>query len=328
MLLRAAQGSRPVQWLRSARRMRDQLVDPQVRQLKQVLAQMRSGKVDILYLGDSSATFFGPRDADQRRLPDMLAEELGPDFDLTLISGAGYNPALYAEFVRILATLPQRPRAVVLTRALRTCGARHVREHPEYGYQRSIATLRAVPDADHRMRAVSRANRRTPEDVARFHALPVTTRWQRGRTVGDYLEQVRGRRNGPERLEVQQALFDYFHGETYGPDFAGLPDLRVLAERLRDYGVPVIHYWPPVPVERGEEYFPGEFEQHVRANFDVVRPVFEDTLGPLGHTAEYPFDTPDDEFIDSRDGSEHWNDVGRARVAKQMAALIREATGA
>lgn len=318
----AALSRTPVmRWFRTARGYRDQYVDPQVRQLRTLIGQLRSGKVDVLYLGDSSATFFGPADADQRRLPQMLAEELG--MRVGVLAGAGYGPELYSEVVRLLATLDQRPKAVVLSRAVRISGATHVVAHPEYGYRRSIETLRKVPDAQHHLRAFSRANRRSPAEYDAFHALPVSTRWGRAETIGGFLSQVRGRRNGPEDLEKQRVLFDYFYGETFDPDLPALGHLRLLGERLREYCPVVVHYWPPIPVEKGDEYFPGEFEKHVRANFDLLNAAFEEGLGPRGRLVETPLDTPDEEFIDSADGSEHWNAAGRLRIARRIAEEIR-----
>ncbi len=314
-------------WLRALRRWRDQYVDPQVRQLANLVADMRRGQVDVLFLGDSSSTFFSPDDSDKRRLPQMLAEQLGPGTRMSLIAGPGYNPELYAEFIRILATLEQRPRVVVLSMAVRTASAQHVRRHPEYGYRRSIETLRKVADAEVPMRSVSRDNRRTRAEFAEFEALPMRTKWRRAETVGDYLGQIRGRRHLPERAEVQQALFDYFHGEAVAADHPTLADVRLLGERLRDYGVPVVQYWPPIPVEQGERWFPGEFETHVRASWEVQQAVFTEAVGPVGVLASTPFETPDDEFVDSSDGSEHWNAAGRMRMAKVLADAVESMVG-
>ncbi|MDO7867851.1 hypothetical protein [Nocardioides jiangxiensis] len=311
-----------IEWLRTARGWRDQYLDPQVRQLRSVVRQMERGQVDILFLGDSSATFFGPGDVDRRRLPEMLGAELGQR--VAVIAGPGYNPPLYSELVRILGTLPQRPRAVVLSRAVRTSCATHVRQHPEYGYRRSIATLRRASGA-HGLRAFSRSNRRTPQEYAAFEALPVRTRWERASTIGGFLALVRGRRTAGGDLATQQALFDYFHGELLDPGIATVGELTELAARLRAYGVPVVHYYPPIPVERGEQYFPGEFEAQVRASYAVVDGVLEAGLGDLGALVETPFDTPDDEFIDPTDGSEHWNEKGRARIARRIAELVQQA---
>jgi hypothetical protein len=325
LLVRLLSHTPVMAWFRTARGRYDEYFDPQVRQLRSVLRRSRRQAVDVLYLGDSSALFIDPRDVDRRRLPEMLAAEL-PGNRTALLAGPGYPPALHAEFVRLLSSVRHRPQVVVLSICLRTATAIHVREHPQYGYASSIAALRHVEDPRHRLRAFNRKLRRTPDQWARFEARTVVTRWGMAPTVGAFLVQIRGRRGEVEQLERQRVLFDYFHGETVAPGHPELDDVRRLGEALRAYGVPVVVYWPPIPHDKGEEYFPGEFRAHTEANWRVVQDVLDEALGPLGHLAQSPFETPDHEFVDSADGSEHWNAAGRLRVAALLAAEIRAIT--
>lgn len=328
MLVRVLNRTPVMRWLRKARAWRDQNFDPQVRQLRATARLLRRGDIDVLFIADSSATFYAPTDVDQARLPQMLQRELGGDLKVHLLAGAGYHPAVHAELVRILGTLEQRPKVVVQSTAIRTAGgARHIVDHPEYGYQRSLERLRRIRSARHLGSAWDPGLRRGAEDFDAFHAIEVDTRWKQARTIGEFRGKLVGRRGSEEVLERQQMLFDYFHGDTYLPDDPGPQAFRLLAQRLREYGVPVVQYWPPIPVEMGEKYFPGEFEAHTRANWERLQPVWEAELGELNHLAADPFGTPPEEFIDRYDGTEHWNEAGRARLAKLLAQSIREAIG-
>jgi len=307
---------------RTVRGWRDQLVDPQLTQLRRTVRAFESGPVDVLMFGDSSSAYVGADDVDQRRLPEMVADELGPERRLVQVSGPGYNPELFDQFIRILGTLPHRPRVVVLTLNLRTATATHVVCHPEYGHRRSIEILTGIRDANQRLRSVSLKNRRTAKQFEQFEALPVSTRWAYGRTIGEFLAQVRGRRGGPENAEQQRALFDYFCGETIGPDHPQVARAAALGETLRAYGVPVIQFWAPIPFDRGETYFPNEFREHVESNLQVVQGAFDAAVGSVKQGMA-PFATADDEFIDSGDASEHWNQAGRQRAAVLLASEIR-----
>jgi hypothetical protein len=206
--------------------------------------------------------------------------------------------------------------------ALRAATGTHVVCHPEYGYRRSIEILKTVPDAKRRLRSISLKNRRTAKDFERFEALSVTTRWGYGSTIGEFLGKLRGRRGGPEDLEQQRALFDYFCGETIGPDHPQVAHATALGEALRAYGVPVIQFWAPIPFDKGESYFPGEFRAHVQSNVAVLQHAFDVGVGSLKVSMD-PISTADDEFIDSSDASEHWNQAGRERVAALLASEIR-----
>lgn len=305
---------------RTARGWTSQFVDLPLRQLQATAGQLRESGADILYLGNSTNLYVEPL-GDGRRLTDLIDAELGSDLVTTGLAGPGYGAELHAEAVRLLGTLAQRPRAVVLSLAVRT-SAVHVARHPAYGYRRSLDLLRTLDEPAGRLPSVTLRNRPTHADFERFHALAVTTRWRRGRTIGEFQAALRGSRAAAEDLERQRTLFDYLHGEVLGPEHPRLRHYAELGTRLRDYGVPVVAYWAPIPVDRGEACFPAEFIAHVEANLRVARKTFEDALGPLLRPVDTGW-TPDEEFIDGRDGSEHWNLSGRLRMASLIAGQVK-----
>lgn len=313
-----------MQWFRELRHWRNQLVDQQVRQLRQAVRRLRKGDVDVLILGDSTTLFVDQTEQDPRRLEQMIQDELGPDVSIVTIAGPGAPPRLRAELVRILSTLENRPKAVLLSIAARTAADVHILRHPDYGYPRTLEYLSKVRDADARLISVGPQNRSTKADFDSFRALPVTTRWGTASTIGEFLTQLRGRRGAAEDINRQRMQFDYLHGEVIGPDHPALTELAELGRRLRAYGVPVVLYEPPVPIERGEQYFPGEFAAHVDANYKTCTAAVTGELGDLVDLVELGR-TPDEEFIDPADGSEHCNYKGRRKLAKLLAEHLRTA---
>lgn len=311
-----------LRWFRAIRAWFNQFIDLPIRQLRTAVRRFERGPVDVVYLGNSTNLFVAPDEPRWRRLHELIKAEF-PDARTVDFLGPAYNLELYSEFIRLLSTLERRPRLVVASLALRTA-ATNIVEHPDYGYHHAIKLMRDLKKPTGHLPFFSARNRRTATDWQRFEALPLRTRWSRGQTIGDFLSVLRGRRNASEDLERQRALFDYLHGEFLTPDHPPFHLYAELGGRLREYGVPVVAYWAPVPVDRGETYFPGQFAQHIDTNMDVARKSFEDALGPLCYPVELGH-TPDEEFIDSRDGSEHWNFTGRRRVVRLIAEQMRHA---
>ena len=303
-----------------ARVTRDRMIDVQVRQLRDRVRDLKSGATDVLYLGESSTFHVDPRDTDRRTLLDMVADESA--MSVAPIRGPGHGPALWSEFIRVLASLEIRPRAVVVPMVVRTT-ALHLRAHPVYSYPQSLARLRAIPHADASIRPWGRWTRASEADYERFHALTVHTRWGGERTIGDWRRLLRGARYRLDDRDFRATLFDYFHGEVITEENPGVLEWRRLGERLRDYGVPVVSNWTPVPLEAGEELFPGEFREQVEQNFAVIERAFLEGVGPLALPAP-PEHVPDDEFIEPRDGTEHLNEAGRLRLARGIVSRLKE----
>ncbi len=303
------------------RKYRIEFVNQEVLRLRRAARALRKGDVDVLFLAESSAIHISPADSDRRRLPEMLASELG-DMNVLTIRGPGYNPAVFAELVRLLGTLPQRPRAVVLSVCVRTSTSVHVTRHPAYGYELSLGRLRRMDSLGGWVRAVGPRQPLTEEMYSHFEALPVVSRWETQSTIGEYRARLKGAGKSPVEPETRRVLFDYFHGEVVEPGHPKLEDWGELARRLADYGVPVIAYRTPVPLGPGELGFPGEFAAHVRRNHRVVESSLQDAAGPW-LTLVARDDLPDDAFVDPEDASEHLSQRGRHLVAADVARAVR-----
>lgn len=306
------------------RRARDRWIDQTLVSVEAARTAIMAGEADILLLGDSSCLSLAHEDADRRLLPELLAEATGRR--VVAVAEAGFSGWMYAAVLRVLGQLEQRPRAVVATASIRTCTATHVIAHPVYGYQRTLDALDRITRADRRIRALGRGGTDwDPRRIAEFRELKVTTRWGGVRTIGEHLAPLDGAGPPPWPLELERARWDYFHGEELAAGNPGLAGLELLGRRLQEYGVPAVVNWTQLPVERGEQLFPGEFAALAHANldrFEAALALADRGLPPLLKPA---LELPD--FQDARNGTEHYAFSGRVKVAAALAAALRDELG-
>lgn len=297
-----------------ARELQSRYVDRQLHHLQRARRRLLRGEVDILLLGDSSCLFGAPRDTDRALIPEMLARETGAR--VTVLAGAGYSAAIHAEFLRILGMLPVRPRAVVTSVCVRTSATVHVTRHPTYAYPASLAAMDLISGPRDRIRAFRRTDLPGPAEYAAFEALPVTTRWGGTSTIGEFRTALKGHGPPPWAPDTERRLFDYFHGEVVTPDNPGLARWSEFGRQVAAYGVPTVSYRTVPPIGRGELHFPGEFAELAWANRAVVDKSIRATAGPLHQLVGDDLD--DDDFVDSRDATEHFSSSGRLKIVRTV----------
>ena len=320
-LIERARGSvRVQQQATRIRALRNRWVDQPLIQVERARRQLAAGDLDILYFGDSSCVTWTFDDPDRTLIPELVAQRLNGS--VATIAGPGYGANVFSEVVRLLGTMDQRPRAVVLTVTLRPNVITHVSRHPQFSYDRSVAAMRRVKSARHRIRAVGRGGvTNSPQERAEFMATPIPTRWGGEITVGEFRDRLQGQGPPPWPPEIEAIRFNYFHGEIVPPDHRGFAEARELAQRLKEYGVPVVPFWGIPPMERGELNFPGEFEKHVREQFAMLEGALAD--GYPGFPSMVDVDLDDVDFEDSQNGNEHYRFSGRVKIADAIVDRIR-----
>ena len=301
------------------RQLRDTTLDRQLVNLRRLIRELRREQADVVYFGESSLIHISPDDVDKRRLGEMVEARLGGAGRVAQFYGPAYSPTLFAETVRIISTLDVRPRAVVCPMAIRPSAATHVIEHPVFAYRDALAQLRTIDDARGRLPVRNRSSAPSPADYARYEALEVRGRWALHPTVGAYRQALRGYTEGPREIADQRILFDYFHGES-AVDHPGLAAWAELGRQLSAYGVPVISYRTPVPMEVGESLFGQEFLDHVEANYQAVHDSFAANVSDL-EVVDYRPLTRDD-YLDPTDGTEHMNEHGRHAIADAVGDAV------
>jgi hypothetical protein len=305
------------------RAFRTRHVDLQLQQLERARRRLLNGDVDVLVLGDSGCLFGAAGDVDSAMIPELISRELG-GLRVVALSGAGYSARIHADFLRVLGTLPVRPRYLVTSVCVRTGTSVHVTTHPTYSYEQTHRRLAAITSAKHR---ISYLQRKPPSDTAAyeaFHAQAVTTRWGGDSTIGAFRAKLKGQGPLPWAPEVERTLFDYFHGEVLTEDHPRLADWEALGREIAAYGVPAVSYRTVGPIERGEVHFPGEFEPHVHGNIKLVDQALESSAGRDFQIVGG--DLVDEDYADSRDGTEHFALSGRLKLARAVASALRDGT--
>lgn len=307
------------QMVRNARAFRDDHVDRQLTQLRRVARGIESGTSPVLVFGESSFMQVSPIDSDRRKLAVMMQDQLG--CSVAAVTGAGYGPRLYTEYLRVLGALRARPRVVVVAACVRTSIALHVTEHPRYGYAASLAAMRSI-DHPREARPWGAVIKPTAADRERFHSLMLPTIWGEAQTIGAWRAELAGALSHLDDPHTVERVYSYFHGEPLSENNPRLGDWRAFREEIRAYGVPVVWYWTPVPLDYGERVYPGEFRSQMVRGRSLVREAFSPTDDAQITYVDMP-NIPDDSFIEPRDGTEHLNVAGRQTLVRALDAPLR-----
>jgi hypothetical protein len=305
------------------RRTRDRWIDQTLVSVERARAALEAGQVDVLILGDSSSLSWAWSDTDRTLIPQMIAERTGAR--VVTVAKGGYSAPVYDAVLRVLAELPQRPKALLTTACIRTAAFDHVRRHPIHGHARSIEALAKVKGDGGRIRAFARGGSTwTDRELAAFRALPMTTRWGGEQLIGDHLDRIEGMGPPPWPPEIERARYDYFNGEVLAEDCPELEHLDRYGRRLVDYGVPMAAYWVTPALAHGERLLPG-FTDHVRSNVAVLEKAWDLPGRGLGELIK--LDLEDEDFQDVRNGIEHYTFSGRSKLADALIESIAPALG-
>jgi hypothetical protein len=116
----------------------------------------------------------------------------------------------------------------------------------------------------------------------------------------------------------------YFHEGALDPDGFYRSRFTEFGKHLEQMGVPVVVYAAPLPIDAIRRVL-GE---QLLAVADTEYALLEESFR-AGYTSKFevvrPGHTPEDELLDPLDASEHMNEIGRLRVARQVGAAVRRA---
>ncbi|MCW2495431.1 MAG: hypothetical protein JWQ77_1355 [Jatrophihabitans sp.] len=296
------------------------LDDPDVRQLRRLVRSLKERTPDVVYLGDSAVSLVSPTDTDRRTLVDMVMAGLEPQTDVYGLHGAGYNPAMFTQYLRAVAGMATPP-TILLSLCVRL-GTMPWNRHPYFARRRSIDFMREVDlGRPARIRAAFPRSTGTEwaEHLARRHHT-----WVGPLTVGEYTRPLKDpEASGFSPAESARLLYAYHHGGEVEQSY--LDSIEELGRSLRSIGCRAVAYQTPVPVQRGVEYFGADFSTLIRSNFAAMEAAYRRGLGPDAVVLQTGTVCTTDEFLDPDDGSEHLNQAGRAKVATMLVHGVRAA---
>lgn len=298
-----------------ARRHLSRVDDAEIRKARVLARLARADKLDVVYFGDSTTSFRSLDDEDRRPLHRMIADMLPAGTRMHTVHGGSYSPPLYSGFLRLIESSGARP-IVIFPLCVRVRTTPWM-EHPIHGRKGAIDHLAAM-DADMptwRIRQGFPAP--TAQEWAAFRALSHPT-WAGDWKIGDYLDRLKN----PAELtdEWVKLLYAYHHGGRV-PSGRPLQEVTRFGSELRRLGLDVIAYETPIPVEKGEEYYPG-FRSLAEENLASLGEAYRAGYGTEATVLRTGLVSGTDEFIDYRDASEHVNQRGRLRLAESITGTV------
>lgn len=307
--------------LDAARRWKRRLKNPEVEHARLLRKRLESESVDIVHLGASESLFVSPSDQDQRTLQRMLVDAWAPDLTTASIAGAGYNPRLFKEYLKIVSNSSSHPIVVVALCARFGCAP--WAEHPVYSYRRATKALARIKPGAPSWRIRSYVPLPTAAEFVVLDEIDYATiigtrkvgdfRHGLTRPVGEVLSER-------ERLRT---LFSYHHGAVEDLNEEFLRQVTSLGQQLKNQGMLVVPYHTPFPYVRGTELLGHDLELHLRRHLDELEAAFVSGYGPVEFVQSgMAFDSP--EFIDPDDATEHINEHGRLHLAQMITDQVRK----
>jgi hypothetical protein len=312
--------------LPAARRWRERLDNREVRQARHLMQVVRHGRLDVLYLADSMATFTSPHDTDRRQLRQMLADALAPDLSFFTVEGGGYHPKLFMGYLRLMGAVEQRP--VIITPLSVRLAYPAWLYHPRYGHAAATRALhrKRVGAAPWRIRAA--VSPPSGAQMRRHDLLPHPTLAGPDLTVGDYRIRLKDPAGSGLDADGRLALlYAYHHGARVQPTDESLANLTQFAATLREMGFAVVPYQTPIPVQKGCAMFGPEFLEIARANLALLDDAFLRGY-PEAEVVQTGTIFETGEFLDPEDGSEHLNEFGRKKLLDAVVTRVRSVSAA
>lgn len=306
----------------SARRALDRLDNEEVRKARRLLRMLRNAPPDVLYVGDSTASWTSPDDEDGRTLYTMLADNLGSEVSVYGVHGGSYHAELIDAYLGILELVDARP-VVVVPLWIRGRLLPWI-EHPLYGRRHAIEYLRGVQRDQSTWRIRGGFPLPRSSDFEAFYRRPYPT-VAGDLTIGEYVTNLKNpKRCADQPLDRARLLYAYHHGAPVEADMRGREAVFRMGQTIKRLECPVVAYQTPISADTGEGFFGGAFRDLLTSNFAVLDAAFTKGLDRSADIIQSGTVLHPDMFIDPLLADEHLNEAGRKLVASLIADRVRE----
>ncbi len=305
----------------TVKRHRDRLDDPEIRNGRRLVRDLRKAPPDVVVFGDSLWKFVASYDEDQRRLAPLVEEHLAPGVTLGAYVGAGYNALLMRSYVHLLREHDARPVVIVpLTTRLVASAWRH---HPKYNYERVSRMLLDV-DGSTPLRRIQARSADVSGQFAAYERRPIDT-WAGSMTIRD----LRRRILDPAAFDLdaesaRRMLYAYHYGEEVRESDHPIGEVEALGRALAEASVTVVAYETSVPVVEGTALWGEQFRERASATLALMGDALRRGMGTDVPIIKSGLVFETSAFIDPADGSEHLNQLGRHRYAELLAGAVNE----
>jgi hypothetical protein len=288
----------------------------ETRSARRLVRALRSGRPDVLFLGDSTSYAFHV-DGDLRPVPTMLRRLLKSQSVFSM-GNAGYFADIHDAYLGLVEQSDVRP--IVITPLATRMHIHNWRFHPAYTYAQEIAAIRALSLADPHVPKLPKS-KPPAEAFTEFRAMPCRTVLGEF-PVGYYIKQVQ-REDLPQE-ERSRWWYAYLHGSEI-VDGPHLDLLRKEGQTLARLGCPVVAYQSPIDVATGTRLLGEEWARVVQHNLDLVEQTLLDSVGPKATVLRTGTAFATYEFNNPADAIEHLRGPGRRRLAHMLADAVRTA---
>ena len=275
------------------------------------MARVLQSRPDVVFFGDSTLSPIAGVDEDTSSTPTLLDKQLD-GLTVGRYAQAGYHAEIFALFMDQLCSAPHPPQLIVVPINLRAFSPVWARDP---GMQKAVVAERIRLDENRLLRSIKPIWRAVGGDST---ALITRSDYMRSPVFrGDEQIGVVGQlRNG---TVDEQFIMNYFY--TLKRDHPQVAALREIARKAADNAIGAVFYVTPIDYQAISPGIAAELVDRVGKNIALI----ESQLAPYAPTlVDFSFGLHSRHFYYERHVNEHLKTGGRAAVAQQVAAAIRQ----
>jgi hypothetical protein len=279
---------------------------------------------EILYLGDSVLLRISRDDQDQRKLGEMVEDNLVGKLRAGCIFESAYHVRVYYQLLRAVATMRQRPELVILPINVR-CFSPQWDLSPRFQFKQEIQALEQyITNPRRPVGEVDRVCRQMP-DYESFDATPVTYPLSPLTHLGHFrlIKQCPPEYTAEQKRFRLQQIFIFHYTHPLLPSHPKLAVLNDILQFLADQGIAVVTYVTPINYQAGESYVGKEFLKIYEANVKIVADLIAPHLA-TGRASYSDYSTllGSEYFFNEDNATEHLNQEGRRILSGKITEAV------
>lgn len=287
---------------------------------------------DIYYFGESSNVTFAPGDSVQSSISDLTALFF-PSLKLTNINKYATHGGIYKDWLKAIDLSGKKPKALVLTLNLRSFDAAWIHSKLETQLQESMVLTKPYPPLVNRFLLSLQAfdnkteQQREQDMLREWRTKPLvfpfpfkyktTAAWDYGMSQGSYLKP-----DGTWDQDKIALACHYIKGYAFNltENNPRVKDFDAIADWCSKNGINLYLNLMAENIEYADSLVGKELVFLMNQNRDFL--VKRYSTGNCNVVDNFNL-VPGREFIDQNWTTEHYNDRGRMRIARNLATTLK-----